>query len=141
MSKKPKFPTPTQEKALNLIFMAMGEGRINRTQAENRSIAAQLPRLKKLTGEVNRLLEHRNKCNGCNGVFLLELCRFQAGDKRIVYEPYPKRFTCETIRAALVACGMRQPKRRSNRLLERNLDQEKRSIETQQRATDPPERL
>lgn len=110
MSKKPKFPTPTQEKVLDLVFMEMKEERINRTQAEYRQIAGRLPPLKKLEGKINRLLEHRNKCNGCNGVFLPELCRFQAGDERIVYESFPKKFSCETIRAALVVAGMRQPK-------------------------------
>jgi hypothetical protein len=142
MSKKPKFPTPTQDKALNLIFAAMGEGRINRTQAEYRKIAAKLPSLKELEYIVNQFLEHMNKCNGCNGVFLPELCRFKAGDERIVYEPYPEKISCETIRAALAAAGMRQPKwRRSNRLLSGTFHNEKRSDETHQSTTDPDVRL
>ena len=109
MSKDPQFPTPIQEIALNLTFAVMRERRSNRTYDEYMAIAARLPALKVLTFKINQFL-HMNKCSGCNGVLLPELCRFKAGDRRIVYEPYPKRISYETVRAALELAWMRHPK-------------------------------
>ena len=110
MSKHPQSPTPIQQIALNLTFAVMGERRINRTYDEYMAIAARLPALKVLTFKINQFLQHMNKCSGCNGVQLPELCRFKAGHCRIVYEAYPKRISYETIRAALELEGMRQLK-------------------------------
>jgi hypothetical protein len=117
MNKRPdpnKRPGPTsiQEIALNLIFVVMGESRINRTFDEYMAIAKRLPPLKVMTAEVNRLLNEMHKCNGCCGLPLPQLCRFKAGDewKRITYEPYPKAISIETIREALVVAGMREPR-------------------------------
>ena len=115
MSKNSKFPTPIQDIALNLIFAAMGEGRINRTYDQYMAIAARLPPLKILTFKVNQLLQQLHECDGCNGFRLPELCRFKAGDQRVVFEPYPKRVSYETVRASgskLRACddqGGRKP--------------------------------
>jgi hypothetical protein len=114
MSKHPQFPTPIQEIALNLTFAVMRERRINRTYDEYMAIAARLPALKVLTFKINQFLQHMNKCSGCNGVLLPELCGFKAGHRRIVYEPYPKRISYETVRAALELAGMRQPRWRKN---------------------------
>jgi hypothetical protein len=47
------FPTPIQNIAINLIFVAMCEARNNRTQQEYAAIAARLPPLKTLTARVN----------------------------------------------------------------------------------------
>jgi hypothetical protein len=111
MSKRPQFPTPIQDIALNLIFAVMGERRINRTYDEYMAIAAKLPPLKGLTFEVNRLLQQLHKCNDdCKGVLLPQLCRFKAGDKRITYEPYPTAISYQTVREALEVSGMRQPR-------------------------------
>ena len=102
-------PTAIQNIALSLIFAVMGECRYNRTFDEYMAIAARLPPLKQLTYLVNRLLQQLHKCNDeCKGFILPELCRFKAGDQRIVYEPYPKSISRETVRAALVAAGMRE---------------------------------
>jgi hypothetical protein len=114
MSKHPQFPNPIQEIALNLTFAVLGERRINRTYDEYMAIAARLPPLKVLTFKINQFLQHMNKCSGCNGVLLPELCRFKAGHRQIVYESYPKRISYETVRAALELAGMRQPKWRKN---------------------------
>jgi hypothetical protein len=111
MSKRPQFPTPIQEIALKLIFAVMGEGRINRTYDEYMAIAARLPPLKVLTFKINQFLKEIHKCDGCNGVLLPQLCGFQAGHRRIIYEPYPKSISYETVRAALEVAGMRRPKR------------------------------
>jgi hypothetical protein len=109
MSKHPQFPTPIQDITLNLAFAVIREERINRTYDEYMAIAARLPPLKVLTFEINQLLEQLHKCNGCNGARLPRLCRFGAGHRRIVYEPYPKKISYETVRAALEIAGMRQP--------------------------------
>ena len=102
-------PTVIQNIALSLIFAVMGECRYNRTLDEYMAIAARLPPLKQLTYLVNRLLQQLHKCNDeCKGFILPELCRFKAGDQRIVYEPYPKSISCETVRAALQVSGMRK---------------------------------
>jgi hypothetical protein len=111
VSKHPQFPTPIQEIALNLIFAVMGEGRINRTYDEYMAIAARLPALKVLTFKINQFLKEIHNCDGCNGVLLPQLCGFQAGHRRIIYEPYPKSISYETVRAALEVAGMRRPKR------------------------------
>jgi hypothetical protein len=89
----------------------MGERRNNRTHDEYRAIAAAVPPLKELTFEVNRLLQQAHKCHEeCKGFILPELCRFKAGDKKIVYEPYPKAISYETIRESLIVAGMRKPR-------------------------------
>jgi hypothetical protein len=107
MSKRPTFPTPAQELALNLAFAAVGESRVNRTADEYMRIAAKLPELKVLTFRINQLLRQFHADNAANPP---ELCRFKAGDRRIVYEPYPKSISYETVRAALEILGMRKPR-------------------------------
>jgi hypothetical protein len=114
MKKRPQFPTPIQDIALNLIFAVTGEERINRTYGEYMAIAARLPPLKLLTFKINRLLQERHRCDGCNGVRLPQLCRFKAGDQRITYEPYPKAISSETVRTALEISGMRKPRWRKD---------------------------
>jgi hypothetical protein len=102
-------PTAIQNIALSLIFAVMGECRFNRKHDEYMAISDRLPSLKQLTFQVNRLLQQLHKCNNeCKGFVLPQLCRFKAGDQRIVYEPYPKSISYETVRAALVAAGMRE---------------------------------
>jgi hypothetical protein len=101
---------PGHRAALNLIFVVMGEGRINRTYDEYMAIAARLPPLKILTFEVNRLLQELHRCDGCNEVRLPQLCRFKAGDQKITYEPYPKAISYDTVRTALEIAGMRKPR-------------------------------
>src|ERR1700730_17052533 len=110
MSSRRKFTTPIQEIALNLIFVAMNEGRINRTYDDYMAIAARIPPLKILTFKVNQLLQHLHKCDGCEGIRLPELCRFKPGDQLVDFEPYPKRISYETVRAALEIAGMRRPR-------------------------------
>jgi hypothetical protein len=111
MGQHPQFPTQIQNIALDLIFAVMGEERINRTYDEYMAIAARLPPLKELTFKVNRLLQQAHQSNNeCNGFVLPQLCRFKGGDKRIVYEPYPKTISYETIREALEVAGMREPR-------------------------------
>jgi hypothetical protein len=110
MTGRPKFPTAIQDITLNLIFVVMGESRINRTPDEYMAIAKRLAPLKVLTADVNRLLKEIHKCNGCNGVLLPLLCRFKGGDQRITYEPYPKTISIETVREALEVAGMREPR-------------------------------
>ena len=114
MNKRSQFPTPIQDIALNLIFVMMGEGRINRTYDEYMAIAARLPPLKILTFEVNRLLQELHRCDGCNEVRLPQLCRFNAGDQKITYEPYPKAISYDTVRKALEIAGMRKPRWRKD---------------------------
>jgi hypothetical protein len=109
-NKRPQFPTPIQEIVLNLIFVIMGERRVNRTCSEYMAIAARLPPLKLLTFRVNRLLQQVHKCDGCNGVRLPELCRFKKGDARVTYERYPASVSYETVRLALDISGLREPR-------------------------------
>jgi len=105
------FLIPFQNITLSLVFAVMGERRNNRRYDEYMAIAAGLPPLKKLTFQVNRLLQQLHKCNDeCGGFILPEICRFKAGDKRIVYETYPTKISHETVRETLVASGMRQPR-------------------------------
>jgi hypothetical protein len=110
VNERPQFPTPIQDIALNLIFAAMREGRINRTYDEYMAIAAKLLPLKVLTSKINRFLREIHKCNGSGGVLLPQLCRFKGGDERVIYEPYPQRISYETVRKALDVARMRQPR-------------------------------
>ena len=110
MHKRQQFPTPIQNIALNLVFAVLGEHRFNRTYDEYMNIAAKLPPLKRLTFEVNTLLQQLHECNGCNEALLPQLCRFKAGDQRITYELYPKSISSQTVRTALQISGMREPR-------------------------------
>ena len=75
------------------------------------AIAARLPPLKDLTFKINRLLQQLHKCNDkCGRSILPGLCRFNAGDQRITYEPYPELISYETVRAALQVSGLRNPR-------------------------------
>ena len=100
----PTFPTPHQNIALDLVFLVMGEERLNRTRQEYFDIAAQLPPLKQLNYLVNEKLRqvHENQRH-----LLPKICRFKAGHTRIIYEPFPDTISYETLRAALTISGMR----------------------------------
>jgi hypothetical protein len=115
MRARPKFLTPIQDIALNLVFVVAGESRVNRYD-EYMSIAAKLLPLKILTYKINRLLREMHKCDGCNGVRLPELCRFKAGDEQWEYERYPTEISYETVRAALEISGMRPVQHRVKHL-------------------------
>jgi hypothetical protein len=111
MSTPKGFLSSIQNITLSLIFAVMGERRNNRTYDDYMAIAAALPPLKELTFQVNRLLQQLHKCNDECGWFILpEICRFKAGDERIIYERYPTKISYETVRETLVASGMRQPR-------------------------------
>jgi hypothetical protein len=112
MNKKPSFPTPIQNLALNLAFSVLGErktgeNRNNRTQQEYADITARLPPLKTLADQVNHALRELHKCNGCMGIRLPQICRFKAGDERYEYEELPSQISDETVRAGLEVAGMR----------------------------------
>ncbi len=109
MKHKQSFPTSVQHIALRLVFDVMDEEQINRTYAEYMDIAHRLPPLKVLHALINERLDALHQQFGSA---LPEICRFKAGDKRIVYEPYPKTISYETLRAALIVAGMREPRRR-----------------------------
>lgn len=102
------FPTMVQNIALDLVFEVMGEGRINRTTEEYHAIARRLPPLKVLHHEVNRQLQTNLKRLADRGLAPHELCIFKAGHKRIVFEPYPRTISIETIRTALNVTGLRK---------------------------------
>jgi hypothetical protein len=115
MTKRAQFTTPIQDIALNLMFAVMGEKRFNRTYDEYMDIAARLPPLKVLKSDINQMLSELHRLNyDCNGTLLPELCRFKAGDQRIIYEPYPRTISIQTLRVALEVAGMRQPKWRKD---------------------------
>ena len=105
------FPTPIQDIAINLVFAALGERRCNRTPKEYAAIAAKLPPLKTLLFKVNELLEWMHSCSCHSGVPLPQICRFKVGDQRWTYEPYPRRISYETLRAALTVLRLRNPRR------------------------------
>jgi hypothetical protein len=83
--------------ALSLVFEAMGERQLNRTCDEYMEIATRLPPLKKLHYLVNQQLQERLKSEEYSS---RQICRFQAGDCSIWYEPYN----------AVNLSGMRQPR-------------------------------
>jgi hypothetical protein len=109
----PRFTTPFQEIAVDLVFADMGESRINRTHNEYMDIGARMGPLKVLLFRINTLLE---KLHQADGPPLPQICRFKAGDQRITYEPFPTRISHETLRSALVISGFRKRRCRKNRL-------------------------
>ena len=100
--------TSVENIALKLVFAFMNEGQYNRTSEDYMRIALELPRLKVLHYEVNRLLASRLERDGPP----YQICRFKAGDERYSFEPFPTSISIETIRSALVKSGMREPRRR-----------------------------
>ena len=110
MKTRKSFPTPIQNIALDLVFEVMGEERINRTDKEYMEIAAKLPPLKQLVSAINKRLRQLHKTDRDR---LYEICRFKAGDERYTYEPFPKKISYETLRAALIISGMRSPHRKA----------------------------
>ena len=102
-------PTPIQNIALSLIFQVVGESRYNRTAADYMAIASRLPPLKRLHFMVNAAL--RKFLESCP-TSPPEMLRFSKGHQRYCFEPYPCSISMETIRAALVVSGMREPPRR-----------------------------
>jgi hypothetical protein len=108
MKVRKPFPTPIQNIALDLVFEVMGEERVNRTSQEYRAIAARLPALKRLEFLINTRLRQLHKSDRDR---LYEICRFGAGHKRYAYEPFPKKISYETLRAALTIAGMRPPRK------------------------------
>ena len=101
------FPTPLENIALNLVFECADKFRNNRTADEYMRIAAKLPPLKVLHHYVNKRLEEIQRSGNAP-----QICRFRAGDKRIVYEDYPRSLSIEVLRTALNKSGMRVPRRR-----------------------------
>ncbi|HEY1746470.1 MAG TPA: hypothetical protein VGG11_06885 [Xanthobacteraceae bacterium] len=108
-----RFLTPFEDIVLNLVFSVMNERRIERTIDEYMLIAARLRPLKVLWHLVNELLKSMHAKAIEAGVPLPLICRFQAGDERIVYEDYPRTVSYETVRTALVVSGMRLPGKRA----------------------------
>ena len=100
--------TSVENIALKLVFAFMQQGQYNRTIEDYMRIASELPPLKVLHYEVNRLLARGLERNGPP----YEICRFKAGDKRYSFEPFPTSISIETIRSALVKSGMRESRRR-----------------------------
>jgi hypothetical protein len=103
------FLTPIENIALDLIFAYMGEARENRTSDEYMRIASSLPPLKVLHYQVNTRLQEIQK----SGTAPYQICRFRAGDTRIVYEEFPTAISIEVIRTALTKSGMRMCRRRT----------------------------
>jgi hypothetical protein len=113
--KKRQFLTPIEDIALSLVFESMAERRINRTQQEYATIAANLPPLQKLVFKINTLLRLRHERSAVTDIPLPQICRFQPGDQRCTFEDYPRQISIETLRGSLESSGMRVPRnRRSN---------------------------
>lgn len=101
-----QFPTSKENIALNLIFGWLGEPRINRTYDEYMDIASRLPKLEALHAYVNQRLREMVDA----GYAPYEICYFKAGDRGHWYEKFPESLSMETIRTALIKCGMKQPR-------------------------------
>lgn len=100
------FPTPVQNKVLDLVFEIMHEERINRTYEEYMAIAARLPPLKKLHYLVNERLKEKHKA----GEMPLYYRKGRPGP--VVYQSYPDEISIETLRNALTVSGMRKMRHR-----------------------------
>jgi hypothetical protein len=90
--------TSFENLALSLIFQVMGESRYNRSFDEYLEIASRAPSLKILHFRVSEALSKLAPS---------EICRFKAGDKRIIYEQTPLSLSMEVIRSAWAKSGMR----------------------------------
>lgn len=92
------FLTSNENLALSLTFQVLGESRADRSIDEYLTIASRAPVLKVLHFQVNQALGRLSPG---------EICRFKAGDKRIVYESIPSTLSREVIRSAWAKSGMR----------------------------------
>ena len=101
-----RFLTSFENLALSLIFQALGESRVNRSIDEYLAIASRASALKVLEFQVNEALGKLPPS---------EICRFKAGDKRIIYEPTPSTLSREVIRSAWTKSGMRDLQRMAKR--------------------------
>jgi hypothetical protein len=104
------FLTSVENIALNLIFESVNECRFNRSTAEYLNIAQRLPPVRELVTIVNRRLQEIEESG--NPPFSA-ICRFEAGDRSIRYDPYPACVSPTTIRNALNKSGMRVRRRRT----------------------------
>jgi len=111
MKRVSPFPTSFEEIVLDQAFEHLGESRLNRTMSEYLDIANRLPSLKKLHAIINERLKTIHKENRAP----YRICRFKAGDERIVYEEYPRSLSIQVVRTALNKSGMRMPRRRASR--------------------------
>ena len=97
-----KFPTPVEDIILIIAFDLVGESRVNRTRDEYMQIAARLPPLKMLHGQINDRLREM----AAAGAAPYEICPFKIGDKYIRYKSFPGSVSLETVRSALTKAGM-----------------------------------
>src|SRR5262245_9094540 len=96
-----RFPTPIEDIVLYIAFEVMGESRINRTHKEYMEIAARLPPLKRLHGQINDRLREM----AAAGIAPYEICHFKRGDRYIRYKAFPDSVSLETVRSALTKAG------------------------------------
>jgi len=82
-----RFPTPIEDIVLDIAFELMGESRINRGHKKYMEIAARLPPLKKLHGQINDRLREMAVADTAPS----EICPFKKGDQHIWYKPFPTR--------------------------------------------------
>src|ERR1019366_6321470 len=104
-------PDPNSGHCTQSRIHEMGECRFNRTYQAYMDIEARLPPLKVLVHKINKRLQRLHKTHND---LLAEICRFKAGDERISYETFPTKISYETLRAALVISGMREPRSRKS---------------------------
>src|SRR5258707_923246 len=98
----PPFPTSKQNIALDLIMGWLKESLINRTAAEYSQIAARLPKLEALHAYVNQKLREL----AALGHEPYQICYFKSGDQYPRYEKFSTALSRETVRKALINCGL-----------------------------------
>jgi hypothetical protein len=105
-----KFPTPIEDIVLNIAFDLMGESRVDRTHKEYMEIAARLPPLKVLHGQINDRLREM----AAAGIAPYEICPFKKGDQHIWHKSFPTSVSLEAVRSAMTKVGMRNRRHQKN---------------------------
>jgi hypothetical protein len=91
------FPTPGENIVIDLACEWIGESRFNRSRDEYIVMRQKLPKLEAIHAYVVQRLKEIAE----TGTAPYQICRFRAGDKKIQYEPYPRRLSRETVRNAI----------------------------------------
>jgi len=91
------FLTAAENIVIDLMCEWIGESRFNRTIDEYIAMRQKVPKI----AAVHAYITQRLKEIADRGTAPYQICRFRAGDKKIKYEPYPRRLSIEVVRTAV----------------------------------------
>jgi hypothetical protein len=105
------FPTSAENIVIRLLYEWLGEQPYNRTMHEYVAIAQRVPKTLSIHAYVNQRLKaiveaRQNLPIALRSHWPYQICRFKAGDRRILFEDFPASLSVETVRKALKKSGL-----------------------------------